>query len=165
MKHRILHATGVVLLVVALSACRQSDGAVPQPTGERVNKVEDVSRDLLALSRGDAPALPDLHNDVLGLSPEEAPRSLVEDLVSGLQAALHGRSLSANTAEELANMLFVTVMANELSERQIAALKQDVTDVLTGVGASEPAAQHVAAAVGEIQAAIGTNVRRWWHTR
>jgi hypothetical protein len=153
-----------LVAAVCLSAgCRQPEGTIPQPAGEQVNKTEDISRDLLAVARRENGAVNDLRDDLENLTGEQPPAHLVEGLSSGLETALAGKTVADDVAMKLATQLFVSVSARELSQRQIESLRTEVTATLTGIGVAPPQADTVATAVGEIQHAMTTNRRRWWH--
>jgi hypothetical protein len=154
----------LVLLVVCLAAaCRQPEGPVPQPSGEQANKTEDISRDLLAVAEQDEGGVADLKNDLENLTGVQPPAHLVEDLSNDLAEALSGSKLAEESAMRLATHLFVALSARELNERQVGLLQQDVRSTLASVNVPQPKAEPVAEAVAEIQRAITTNRRRWWH--
>lgn len=154
-----------LLALVVLSAapgCRQPDGTVPTPQGEQANKTEDISRDLLAVARQEKTAVEDLRSDLENLTGDGPPDYLIEDLSTGLQAALGGTRLADESAKKLAQQMYVTICARELSERQIEVLRKDVAGTLAAAGVAADKAEPVAAAVGDIQRAMTTNRRRWW---
>jgi len=155
----------VLMLVLGAAGCRQSDGALPTPAGEQVNKTGDIARDLLNVASGQAGAPEDLRQDIEGLTAAPPPPHLAEALSARLAEALKGLALNEETANKLAGQLFVAVGGRDLSERQIATLKQDIAATVTQGGASAEHAAAVGDVVGEIQAALGTNRRRWWHVR
>jgi hypothetical protein len=155
----------MLLAALAASGCRQSDGIPPQPSGEQVNKTEDVSRDLLNVAARQPGAANDLQADLANLSPAPPPPDLVATLAQNLQDAIGGVALSEAAALELANRLFVATTARELSARQVERLRQDVSATLTQAGVPPQKAEAVGGRIGEIQDAITTNRARWWHLR
>ena len=66
------------------------------------------------------------------------------------------------TAQKLAHLLWLSVSARQLSERQIGSLQKDLKDTLTLAGVEESRAQPVADKLGEVQKATTENRRRWY---
>lgn len=162
MKHR---AILLFVLSLAVAGCRQSDGDVPQPQGEQVNKAEDLSRDLQAVASSQQGALNDLRDDLGNLSGQTPPAHLVGELSARLSTALAGTTLSDEAAMRLADKLFVATTARDLSERQQVMVRADVTGALTSAGVPQAKAEPVGEVVADIQTAIGENRKRWWHLR
>jgi pyrroline-5-carboxylate reductase len=105
----------------------------------------------------------DLRDDLANLSGQPPPDHLVAELASRLNDALAGTTLTDEAAMRLADRLFVAATARDLSERQQANLRTEVTGALTAAGVPQAKAEPVAVVVGEIQTAIGENRKRWWH--
>jgi hypothetical protein len=158
-------ALALVTLAALGSSCRQPDGPMPRPTAEQTNKTGDLGHDLLNVAAKRSGAHDDLANDLANLSGEPPPRALIDALVTHLSDGLTGVSLTDQSATTLANQLFVATTARELSGRQIDTLRRDVEGTLTGAGVAPVKAEPVVETIGAIQAAIGTNHRRWWHWR
>ena len=158
-------ATLVFALTLAFAGCRQSDGSVPAPQGEQANKAEDLSRDLQGVASAQQGAVDDLRDDLSNLSGAPPPDHLIVELATRLGDALAGTALSDDAAKGIATKLFVATTARDLSERQQALLRTEMTDMLTSAGVPPVKAQPVAVLVGEIQTAIGENRKRWWHWR
>ena len=152
-------------ICVAAAGCRQSDGTVPAPEGEQVNKAHDISRDLQGVAAAQQGAAIDLRDDLGNLSGEPPPDHLVGELANRLNQALSGTALSEAAAKTIADKLFVAATARDLSERQQAMLRTEMSTALTSAGVPQAKAEPVAEIVGEIQAAIGENRKRWWHWR
>ena len=162
MKHA---PTLLFVFVFALTGCRQSDGDIPAPQGEQVNKAYDISRDLQGVAAAEQGAATDLRDDLANLSGEPPPDHLVGELANSLNQALSGTTLSDAAAKTISEKLFVAATARDLSERQQAMLRTEVSTALTSAGVPAAKAEPVANVVGEIQAAIGENRKRWWHWR
>jgi hypothetical protein len=162
MRHR-----AIVMFVLALvvAGCRQSDGTISEPRGEQINKADDISRDLQGVAAAEQGAAKDLRDDLGNLSGEPPPDHLVGELANRLNQALSGTTLSEAAAKAIAEKLFVASTARDLSERQQAMLRTEVTTVLTSAGVPQAKAEPVADVVDEIQTAIGENRKRWWHLR
>lgn len=160
---RTAACVGVIGLAVGLMACRQPDGPIPVPAGELENRVEDLSRDLQNIAGRQPAADTELLDDLQTLDVQEPSRPLVLALAEALGGALAGEQLVDADARQLANLLFVAATGRELSTRQIGRIGEDVEAVLLKVGASDPAAQRVAAAVTAIASAVTRNSKRWYH--
>src|SRR5688572_19010711 len=74
-----LLASGAALLLI-LVACKQPDGAMPVPTGEQPNKLEDISRDLQNLAARDANAPSELSDDLSSLDALRRPPESINEL-------------------------------------------------------------------------------------
>ena len=162
MKHA---PTLLLVFMFALTGCRQSDGDIPAPQGEQVNKADDISRDLEAVAAAQQGAANDLRDDLGNLSGEPPPDHLVDELANRLNQALAGTALSETAAKGIAEKLFVAATARDLSERQQAMLRTEMSTALTSAGVPQAKADAVTDVVGEIQVAIGENRKRWWHWR
>jgi hypothetical protein len=165
MKHRFTGVVPALAVTMLLAGCRQSDGTVPTPAGEQINKTSDISRDLQNVAADRANASDELRDDLEGLTEVPPPPHLAEALSGRLVEALKGSTLNEETAGKLAGQLFVAAGARELSDRQVEMLKQDIAATVTDAGATAERAAAVGEVVGDIQAAVGTNRRRWWHVR
>ena len=155
-------ATGAALLLT-LAACRQPDGAMPVPTGEQPNKLEDISRDLQNLAARDPNAPSELSDDLSSIDPVRRPPESISELSRRLATALGGISLSDADAARVANQLFVAMSAQELSRLQIDQLGVDLQATLTGIGADAEAAAAVSTTAKELASSITRNRERWYH--
>src|SRR5688572_29561964 len=79
--------SGAALLLM-LAACQQPDGAMPVPTGEQPNKIEDISRDLQHLAARDANATSELSDDLSSLDALRRPPESINELSRRLATAL-----------------------------------------------------------------------------
>ena len=77
-------------------------------------------------------------------------------------AVLAGVDLTEQAAQRLAHNLWLSVVARELSERQVETLQNDVQALLMEEGVAEESAQQVAAQVGDVQGTVTTRPRRWY---
>lgn len=157
--------TLLLVLTMAVAGCRQSDGDITAPQGEQVNKADDISRDLQGVASAQQGSVNDLRDDLGNLNGQPPPDQLIGELAKRLGDALTGAALTEPAAKAIADKLFVAATARDLSERQQAMLQNDVTGALTAAGVPQAKAEPVASVVGEIQAAIGENRKRWWHWR
>jgi hypothetical protein len=151
-------------LIVALGGCGQPDGAVPQPaTEDEVNKTRNLSRGLLDVASKSRGAVEDLRANLSNLDGLTMPEPLMDKVAQRLEIALAGNKLSEDLARTLATQLFVARTARELSKRQIDDLRGDIGQLLVNVGADRSAAERVGDAIEEMQLAVTTKRRRWWH--
>jgi hypothetical protein len=155
-------ATGAALMLT-LAACKQPEGAMPVPTGEQPNKLEDISRDLQNLASRDANAPMELSDDLASMDPVRRPAESITELSRRLATALGGATLSDADAKRVANQLFVVLSAQELSGSQIEQLGTDLQTMLTGVGADAQAAAAVSTTAKELASSITRNRKRWYH--
>jgi hypothetical protein len=155
-----------VLLIAMLSivlGCRQADGPVPTPTENHQKELVDVARDLQNVASGRDPNGPvDLAQDLRKYTDKPAARPLVDELSARTVKALQGRDLADQDAQRLAHNLWVSVYAEDLSERQVETLQNEMQSLLMSLGVGEEAAQQVAAQVGEVQGSISVRPRRWY---
>jgi len=150
-------------LLAVLAACRQPDGAMPVPTGEQPNKLEDIGRDLQNVSSRAANAQSELTDDLSSLDPTQRPAPRISELSQGLVAALGGRELSDADAQRVAALLFVALTAQELNGSQIEQVGTDLQTALTGSGADAQAAARVSATAKALALDITRNRKRWYH--
>ena len=163
MTSRSVLAIALLSLSLAFSGCRQADGPLPQPAGEVPNRIGDISRDLVSVSRGDAQAPQDLADD-LGVfveSPAQG-RVAVDELSRRTAAVVAGKTLSDQNSQRLAHQLWTAVAGRELSERQVQGMQNDMHTLLVSFGVAENSAEGVAAQVAEVQKAVNARARRWY---
>jgi hypothetical protein len=154
----------LVIVVAELSgaACRQADGPVPVPDDNAREELKDVSKDLLNVTKQDPQAPRDLASDLNKYTDNRDERAAIDELSRRVTGVLPTSKLSEQTAQQLAQNLWVTVTARQLSERQIESLQEDVQALLVSAGVAEPNAQQVAAQVGEVQRAVNDRPLRWY---
>jgi hypothetical protein len=161
--NRLVRLAFAVSLAAVLAGCRQSDGPLPMPEGEQLNKTGDISRDLLSVAAKADGAVNDLTDDLANISSLAPPLPMVRDMARALDGALAGKSPSPEATQQLAETVFVALAARELSESQIETLTTEVGDRVRKAGGDEAGASAVAAAAARIQAEITNNPRRWYH--
>jgi hypothetical protein len=66
------------------------------------------------------------------------------------------------TQAKIVNLLWTSVAARELSERQVDALKDDMRNTLLAVGVTQPDANLAAGRVGVVQNVVTLRTRRWY---
>jgi len=151
----------VTVAIVVFGACRR-DGPMPMLDEETDNRVGDVGRDLTAVARGEAQARQDLADDLIVFVGNGVDaRQSVDNLAQLLADTLSGKMLSDEQARVLAEDLWKSAAATELSGRQIEALIADVQAHLVEIGVSNDGAQAVASQVGVVQQAVN-RPRRWY---
>jgi hypothetical protein len=63
---------------------------------------------------------------------------------------------------KIVNLLWTSVAARELSERQVDALKDDLRNTLLAVGVTQPDANLAAGRVGVVQNVVTQRTRHWY---
>ena len=148
---------------LSLGGCRQADGPIPTPNQTVQEELADVARDLQNVAASSDPQAPgDLADDLRKYSPRPNARPAVDALSQRTAGVLVGIALTEQDAQRLAHVLWLSVAARELSERQIESLQSDVRALLTSIGVPEEKAQPVAAQVGDVQGAVTDRPRRWY---
>ncbi|MBI4263749.1 MAG: hypothetical protein HY657_05205 [Acidobacteria bacterium] len=135
---------------------------MPAPDDRAQGEIRDLSRDLLNVARRDAQAPSELADDVRRNSARANAYPVIDELSRRTADALAGKTLSEETAQRLAQTLWVSVAARELSERQVEALQNDLHSLLVSTGVPEAQAEQVATQLGEVQRAVGERTRRWY---
>lgn len=153
----------VLAVVLALSGCRQPDGAVPEPQGDQNNRIEDISRDLQNLTRQDADAPAELLDDLTNLEPVARPQEQLKAVADALAAALAGATLSDEEAHQIATLVFQLVAVRDMSEAQIEQVAADLRDQLVKAGAMPEAADRAADAASALATEVTRNKKRWYH--
>jgi hypothetical protein len=151
-----------IVAVLSGAACRQADGPVPVPDANTQEELKDVTKDLLNVVNKDPQAPQDLTNDLNKYNDDPEERAPIDELTRRVVAVLPSAKLSEQSAQQLAQSLWVTVTARQMSERQRETLQNDMQSLLTSVGVPDANAQQVAAQVGEVQRAINDRPRRWY---
>ena len=150
-------------LVLAVSAgCKQGDGTLPGKTGDVPNRLSDLKRDLESVVAGDQGAVQDLIDDLNVFTEEPEGQSAARALTNTVCPMLINRKLDDEAMTRIVTVLWTAVSARELSERQIDALKDEMRNVLTSVGVSQPDANLAAGRVGDVQNAVTLRSRRWY---
>ncbi len=153
----------LMALVVSAAGCRQPDGPLPTAKGEEVpNRLGDLSRDLLAVARGETQAKQDFAEDLRVFAKTPGGEQAAVDFGLGLGDALLGAKMTEQSAQQLAHTSWTVVGATELSERQGKALVADVKSQLLAIGVPEDKSAAASARVETVQKAISTRPRRWY---
>lgn len=160
---RFARTVVIVALLAAAGGCRQSDGTIPRPEGEQANKTSDVGRDLQNVAAQSEGAANDLFDDISNLTSTPPPPALMKEMTSALNTAVAGKQPTPEATQQLAETLFTVITARDLSQKQIEALKVEVTDRTRKIGAAEAAAAAVGDVAVKIQGEITANKRRWYH--
>jgi hypothetical protein len=155
-----------IALVLALpfvgGGCRQADGPAPAPTREQTNEIGDITRNLVNIANKDPQAPEELRTDILKYAVTDEAVQQMDGLAREVSQALAGARLDEQTAQRLANLLWVGLTARELSERQVEALGRDVKTALAPTGVPEDRAQSIADRLSAVQKTITANPRRWY---
>jgi hypothetical protein len=153
-----------VVLLVAVTGCRQPDGTMPPETGEVPNRLIDISRDLQSAAGGDSQAGTDLGNDLAVFvgAPGAKGDAETRELSRRVAAAIAGKTVAADASERLARQLWHAVAASDLSARQIEKLQEDMKETMTGMGVAEQQAEAVMTQVAEVQKAVTDRTARWY---
>ena len=167
MMNRFVRLLSAVFLTTVLgtasAGCRQSDGPIPIPEAEQLNKTSDIGRDLLSVAAKSEGAVNDLTDDLSNISSSPPPLPLVQEMAGALDSALAGTAPSEEAAQQLAESVFIALTARELSESQVETLRIELTDRVKKAGGDDAGAAAVAASAAKIQAQITDNPRRWYH--
>ena len=150
-------------LAVSAAGCRQPDGPLPTPKGEEVpNRLADLSRDLMAVARGETQAKQDFADDLRVFARTPGGEKVAVEFGLGLGDAVHGAKLTEQSAQQLAHTSWTVVGATELSERQSKALVADLKSQLLALGVPEDKSAAASAQVEAVQKTISTRPRRWY---
>ena len=157
-----------IALAVSLAGCRQTDGPMPAQQADVPNRLGDLERDLVSVSRGDVAARQDFADDlrvfVEGGTDDQrrAAADAINELSRRVVTVVADKPLSDEHAQQLAERLWTAVAAQELSSRQVETLQTDLQGTLVAVGVPEGEAQNVAAQVEDVQRAVTRRQRRWY---
>jgi hypothetical protein len=161
MRLRIVHAL-LLAAAVSLGGCRQGDGALPAKADDVPNRLTDLTRDLESVATGDPQAAMDLADDLQVFAEEPEGVMATRALASTVSGMLAKRSLNEDALTRMATLLWTAAAAQNLSERQVDALKDDMRGLLISLGVSQPDANLAAGRVGDVQNAVTLRHRRWY---
>jgi endonuclease III len=152
----------VLAMALSLTACRQADGPVPTPNPDVQGELEDIATDLrnVAAERADSPE--ELLDDLSKYVRRAQTAPAVNALARQTAEALAGTVLSEQDSQRLAHDLWLSMVARQMSERQVEELESSVQALLVSVGVPEERARQVAAQVGDVQRAESDRPRRWY---
>jgi hypothetical protein len=153
-----------LLLIAALGAvaCKQGDGPMPAKIKDVPNRLEDLHRDLSAVVGGEQQAVQDLADDLLVFTEEPDGQTATKALATTVCSMLVNRKVNDETQKKIVDLLWTSVAARELSERQVDALKDDMRNTLLSAGVTQPDANLAAGRVGDVQNAVTLRTRRWY---
>ena len=152
----------VLAAAFSAGACKQGDGPLPAKTGDVPNRILDLKRDLETVIAGDQTAVKDLTDDLSVFTEEPEGQTAIRALSNTVCSMLVNRAPTDEALTRIVTILWTAAAANELSERQVDALKDDMRTVLTSVGVSQPDANLAAGRVGDVQNAVRLRTRRWY---
>ena len=153
-----------LVLVASVSAggCKQGDGSLPAKTADVPNRLSDLKRDLETVVAGDQTAIQDLADD-LGVFTEEPEGHLAIRVLSNtVGSMLVKRAVNDEAMTRIVTVMWTAAAAHDLSERQVDALKDEMRNVLTSVGVTQPDANLAAGRVGDVQKAVTLRTRHWY---
>ena len=139
---------------------------MPPLVDEDLNVVSDISRDLLNLAEQYPSALVELTDDLNYLTrllTPSFPSENLERMAMALERALLGSTVTEEQAQQIAEILFTVMTARQLSEAQIAKIKNEFLAVLKVVGVKETEATEAGVAVQKFQEVVTENRRMWHH--
>ena len=154
-----------VAVALAAAGCRMSDGPMPTPTSEDLNRLDDLRRDVGNVVGGNQEGRKDFADDLLvfvtpGARPE-APAA-INELARLIADAAVASKLKEEALPPLLKQVWVAVAARELSEKQVATLQADVRTTLAGLGVPEPSQQAISSQIVVVQKAVTDRSRRWY---
>src|SRR5262245_26770012 len=153
-----------LVLVAALGAagCKQGDGSLPAKNADVPNRLGDLQRDLAAVVGGEQQAIQDLTDDLLVFTDEPEGQKATKAFANTVCTMLVKRPVNDETQAKIVDLMWTTVAARELSERQVDGLKDDLRNTLLAVGVTQPDANLAAGRVGDVQNAVTLRTRRWY---
>jgi hypothetical protein len=153
----------VLLVSLGLAGCRQADGAMPTPGGDDPNRIEDMTRGLQGLPASDDEAVEGLAGDLLVWTDQvDGAVPPTRDLAQKVVDAIRGRTLNEESARRLAQTLWMTSSARDLSDRQIEDLERQMRMALDAIGAAPDKAQAAAEQAAAVQRIVTDRERRWY---
>lgn len=161
MRRRIAHAC-VLAAAMSLGGCRQGNGDLPTKSADIPNRLTDLKRDLESVVNGDTQAVQDLTDDLVVFTEEPEGIAATRALSATVSPLLIKRPMNDEALTHMATLLWTTVAAQQLSERQVDALKDDMRGLLSSLGVSQADANLAAGRVGDVQKAVTLRTRRWY---
>jgi type IV pilus biogenesis protein CpaD/CtpE len=159
---RVLPSVLIVIVSLGFAGCRQTDGPMPTAEGEVPNRLVDISRDLMSVSRGDTQARQDLADDLRVFVTNREAVPAADELARRTSDVVAGKTLDDQNAERLAHHLWTAAAARDISQRQVESLQNDLHALLVSMGVPEDNALNVASQAGEVQRLVTTRERRWY---
>lgn len=152
----------VLAVAVTLTACKQADGPMPEGSAEVENRIHDLSRDLLAVAAGEEGAPKDFADDLRVFAKGKPGEDASDAFSAKVGEAATGLKLTDESALRLAHAFWMVVAAQELSERQIDALKTDLATRLSAVAVPAARVETLTAQAVEVQKVVNVRPRRWY---
>jgi hypothetical protein len=153
----------VFLASVGAAGCRQADGAMPTPAGDDPNRIEDMTRGLQGLPASDEEAIEGLAGDLLVWTDQvDGAVTPTRDLARKVVDAVRGHTLNEESSRRLAQALWMTTSARDLSDRQIEDVERQMRMVLDAIGAPPDRAQAAAEQAAALQRIVTDRERRWY---
>jgi len=159
---RVMLSALVLVAALGVGACKQGDGALPAKNNDVPNRLGDLQRDLAAVVGGEQQAIQDLTDDLLVFTDEPEGQAATKALSMTVCSMLVKKPVNDEMQAKIVSLLWTTVAARELSERQVDGLKDDVRNTLLAVGVTQPDANLAAGRVGDVQNAVTLRTRRWY---
>jgi hypothetical protein len=159
---RVFLSALIVAVSIGVAGCRQAEGPMPAADGEVPNRLVDISRDLISVSRGDPQARKDLAEDLRVFVDRRDAVPAADELARRTADVVDGKMLNDQNAERLAHHLWTAAAAREMSQLQVESLQNDLHALLVSVGVPEDNALNVASQAGEVQKLVTTRERRWY---
>lgn len=152
----------LVLAASVSAGCKQGDGTLPAKTGDVPNRLSDLKRDLEQVVAGDQTAVSDLSDDLIVFTEEPEGQTAIRALSNTVCSMLVKRAMNDEAMTRIVTAMWTAAAADDLSERQVDALKDEMRNVLTSVGVTQPDANLAAGRVGDVQNAVTLRTRRWY---
>jgi hypothetical protein len=158
---RLVHAS-LLIVAVALGACKQADGQMPTKTQDVPNRLSDIRRDLESIGSGDTQAVQDLSDDLTVFAAEADGITAARALATTVSPLLMKKTMNDDARTRMADLLWLTVAGHDLSERQADALKDDMRALLASLGVAPADANLVAGRMDTVHKAVSERPRRWY---
>jgi hypothetical protein len=162
MRFRRVSCALLLAAACVVAGCRQSDGALPQETGDVPNRLHDLQRDLESVAAGEAEGPKDLADDLAVFAGDPDGVAAARTLAGSTSVVLLKRSINEDALKQLSTILWKAIASRELSERQVDVLKDDMRGVLISIGVAQADANAVAERVGQTQKTVTLRTRRWY---
>jgi hypothetical protein len=152
----------IVAAMALLVGCRQADGPLPVVDAEVKNRLGDISRDLISVATRQADAPKDLSDDLKVFAQSPEAEKAATQLARRLADVVPGSRLNDQAADRLAHNCWTALAAQQMSQRQVETLQNDMEGLLASIGVSEQNAHEVAAELGQVQNVVTERKRRWY---
>lgn len=157
-----LSAALLACALLATTGCRQPDGQPPQLVEDAPNRIQDMSRDLLAVASGEASAPRDYADDLRVFALTPAGLDATDTLAARISDAVKGQKLTEQAAQQLAHTGWSIVAGRDFSDRQAKGSQDELKNQLTALGAQPTAIDAAVAAADATHKAVALRPRRWY---